>query len=69
MAANKDDFYRLMVRYVPTLGLMPACAAAGYLLGYGLDSAFSTMMLRWIFLVLGVVAGIVQLIRTLSKDS
>lgn len=68
MASNNDDFFRLMARYLPLIGLMPASAAAGYFIGYGLDLAFSTMALRWVFLIVGIASAIVQLIRTLSRD-
>jgi len=68
-SGGRDEFYRLMTLYAPALGLMPASLAAGYLIGYGLDHLFSTMMLRWVFMVLGVVAGIVQIIRMLSRDA
>jgi len=37
-------------------------------IGYGLDYLFSTTFLRFVFLILGVVSGIVQLIRILSRD-
>ena len=63
-----DDFWTLMARYAPALGLMPASAAAGFLIGYGLDALFSTGFLRFVFLVLGVVTGIVQLMRLLNRD-
>jgi F0F1-type ATP synthase assembly protein I len=49
--------------------LMPASAFAGYLLGYGLDYLFSTTFLRFVFLILGVVSGIVQLIRILGREA
>jgi F0F1-type ATP synthase assembly protein I len=57
-----------MTRYAPAIGLMPASAFAGYAIGYGLDYLFSTTFLRFVFLILGVVAGIVQLIRLLGRD-
>ena len=57
-----------MARYAPAIGLMPASALAGYFIGYGLDYLFSTTVLRGVFLVLGVVSGIVQLIRILNRD-
>ena len=63
-----DEFWRLMTRYVPAIGLMPASALAGYLIGYGFDYLFSTTFLRFVFLILGVVSGIVQLMRILSRD-
>lgn len=66
---QENEFFRLMARYSPILMLMPASALAGYLLGYGLDYLFSTTFLSWIFLVLGVISGIVQLIRILGRDA
>lgn len=66
---QENEFFRLMARYSPIIMLMPASAFAGYLLGYGLDYLFSTNFLSWIFLVLGVISGIVQLIRILGRDA
>ena len=57
-----------MTRHAPAIGLMPASVFAGYAIGYGLDYLFSTTFLRFVFLILGVVAGIVQLIRLLGRD-
>ena len=65
---SADEFWRLMTRYAPAIGLMPASVFAGYIIGYGLDYLFSTTFLRFAFLILGVVAGIVQLIRLLGRD-
>jgi len=58
-----------MARYAPAIGLMPASLLAGYLIGYGLDYLFSTMVLRYVFAGLGIVSGIIQLIRILGKDA
>ena len=63
-----DDFWRLMARYIPVIGLMPGCILAGYLIGAGLDHVFSTTYLRLVFIILGVVAGVVQLMRILGRD-
>jgi hypothetical protein len=65
----KDDFFRLMTRYAPLIGLMPASLLGGYLIGYGLDYLFSTAVLRYVFAGLGIVSGIVQLIRILGRDT
>ena len=64
-----SDFFRLMARYSPVIMLMPASALAGYLIGWGLDYAFSTTFLRVVFLILGVISGIVQLIRVLGRGT
>jgi len=66
---QQSEFFRLMARYSPVIMLMPASALAGYLIGYGLDYLFSTTFLRFIFLILGVVSGIIQLIRILGRDA
>jgi F0F1-type ATP synthase assembly protein I len=65
----KDDFFRLMARYAPLIGLMPGSLLAGYLIGYGLDYLFSTTVLRYVFAALGIVSGVVQLIRILGRDA
>jgi hypothetical protein len=65
----KDDFFRLMARYAPAIGLMPGCLVAGYFIGYGLDYAFSTTFLRYVFSALGIVSGVVQLVRILGRDT
>lgn len=62
------EFWRLMTRYAPAIGLLPASVLAGYAIGYGLDYIFSTTILRYVFLMLGVVSGIVQLIRILGGN-
>ncbi len=57
-----------MTRYLPVIGLLPASVLAGYAIGYGLDYVFSTTVLRFVFMILGVVSGIVQLIRILGGN-
>jgi F0F1-type ATP synthase assembly protein I len=64
-----NEFFRLMARYSPVIMLMPASALGGYMLGYGLDYLFTTTYLRFVFLILGVVSGIIQLIRMLDRDT
>jgi F0F1-type ATP synthase assembly protein I len=64
-----DEFWRLMRRYTPVIGLMPGCILAGYFIGYGLDRLFSTHYLTLVFGLLGFVAGLIQLIRILSRDT
>jgi Putative F0F1-ATPase subunit Ca2+/Mg2+ transporter len=66
---GRDEFWRLMTRYLPAIGLLPASVLAGYAIGYGLDYLFSTMILRYVFMILGVVSGIVQLTRILGGNT
>ena len=66
---GRDEFWRLMTRYLPAIGLLPASVFAGYAIGYGLDYLFSTSILRYVFMILGIVSGIVQLIRILGGNT
>ena len=67
-ANGRDEFWRLMTRYLPAIGLLPASVLAGYAIGYGLDHLFSTTFLRLVFMILGVASGIIQLMRILGND-
>jgi len=55
-------------RYASIGFTLPAATFTGYLIGYGLDHLFGTRFLRILFLVLGTVAGFIQLVRGLSSD-
>ena len=65
---NEAEFWRLMRRYAPLIGVMPGCIIAGYLIGAGLDHLFSTRRLSLVFMALGFVAGVVEVIRVLGRD-
>ena len=53
-----------------SLGIMlPTSTAVGYFLGVLLDEAFHTHFLYIPFLILGIISGLVQLIRQLTKDT
>ena len=49
--------------------LLPVSTFVGYLIGYWLDQRFGTEWLRILFLILGSVAGFVQLIRQIMRDT
>jgi F0F1-type ATP synthase assembly protein I len=49
--------------------VLPASTFVGYLIGYWLDRKFGTGWLQILFLILGSVAGFVQLIRQILRDS
>lgn len=55
--------------YTALAFMLPAATFVGYLIGYLLDKAFGTHFLYIPFLVLGIVAGFVQLIRQLMRDT
>ena len=56
-------------KYLNLALLLPISAFVGYLLGYGLDALFHTGWLRYVFLVLGVVAGFAEAFRVLTRDT
>ena len=47
--------------------MLPIATFVGYGMGYGLDRLFGTHFLYLVFMVIGTAAGIIQLIRDLSK--
>ena len=64
----KDNLIDQLGKYYSLAFLLPACILVGFLIGYFLDKAFGTSILKIVFLLLGVAAGIIELIRELSKD-
>ncbi len=54
--------------YTSLAFLLPSAAFVGYAIGYLLDKAFSTHFLYLPFLLLGIAAGFVQLIRQVTRD-
>jgi F0F1-type ATP synthase assembly protein I len=65
----KDNFMATVGRYTSLAFLLPAATFVGYAIGYLLDKAFGTRFLYIPFLILGIVAGFVQLIRQVSRDT
>jgi F0F1-type ATP synthase assembly protein I len=60
----------VMVGEYTTLALvLPASTALGYLAGYFLDRWLGTDYLKVVFLLLGIAAGFVELIRLVQKDT
>ena len=58
-----------MGRYFGVALLLPVSTFVGYAIGYLLDRAFGPGFLKIIFLILGTVAGFLELIRQLGRDS
>jgi F0F1-type ATP synthase assembly protein I len=55
--------------YVALALLLPIATLVGYGMGYLLDRFFGTTYLRVVFLLLGIVSGLVQVIRQLTRES
>ncbi len=64
----KDDLAGQFSKYYGIAFLLPASILVGFVIGYLLDKVFKTDFLKIIFLFLGVAAGIIEVIRELSKD-
>jgi F0F1-type ATP synthase assembly protein I len=56
-------------KYLNLALLLPISSFVGFLMGYGLDALFHTAWVRYVFLAIGTVAGFIELIRELSKDT
>jgi F0F1-type ATP synthase assembly protein I len=65
---NPDDS-RGIGKYLNLALLLPISTFVGYLMGYGLDLLFHTGWIRYVFLLLGSVAGFIELIRELNKGT
>lgn len=68
MADKKDDALSSIARYSGLAIMLPAATMVGYAIGYGLDVLFSTHYLKIVFLLIGTVAGFIELIRGLTKN-
>jgi len=55
--------------YTSLAFLLPAATLVGYAIGYLLDRAFHTHFLYLVFLILGIAAGFVQLVRQVNRDT
>jgi hypothetical protein len=62
-------FMAVVGEYLSLAFLLPVATFVGYLIGYLLDKAFGTNFLYIPFLILGIAAGFVQLIRQVMRDS
>lgn len=69
MAAGRDSSMAAVGKYVTLAFVLPSAAFAGYVIGYLLDKPFGTSFLRVVFLILGIVGGIIEVLRSLLKDS
>ena len=68
MATDKTSAARF-AEYSALALVLPASTFVGYGIGWWLDRRFGTRWLQIVFLMLGSVAGFVQLIRRIMRDS
>ena len=63
-----DNEWRQVGKYIGLAFLLPCCTLVGYAIGYFLDRAFGTHFLTLTFLLLGIAAGFIELLRELKPD-
>jgi ATP synthase protein I len=66
---QKKNFLLQLARYSQLAFIFPAAVVVGWLVGAALDRWLHTSWLYLAGLVLGIVAGFVELIRTVSRDT
>ena len=70
MAPNDKKPYWAQLGDYASLGVMfPAAIFVGYFMGLGLDHLFHTTFLKIVFLILGIAAGFVELVRVATRNS
>ncbi len=66
---RQKSFWVQASEYTSLAVMLPAATVIGYGIGYMLDRALGTGFLKVVFLLLGIAAGFVQLIRQVLKDT
>jgi F0F1-type ATP synthase assembly protein I len=56
-------------RYSQLAFMLPAATVAGYLIGSALDRWLHTSWINIVGLLLGIAAGMIELIRTILRDT
>ncbi len=56
-------------KYLGLALLLPISTLVGYAMGYGLDRLFHTKFLAFTFMILGIAAGFIELIKELNQDN
>ncbi len=65
---GRNQLMLLIGKYGSLAMALPAATFVGYAIGYGLDHWLGTTYLKIVFLLIGIAAGFVELIRGLNKD-
>ncbi len=68
MPKDNNNPFQLLGRYSYLAFLLPVSTFVGYAIGYLLDRAFHTHFLYLIFLLLGIAAGFIELLREVNRD-
>lgn len=66
---DKKSFWLTFARYSQLAFVLPAALVAGWLAGAALDRWLHTSWLYLAGILLGIIAGFVELIRTVMRDT
>ena len=66
-SSNKKSIWIQMANYSQIAFIFPAATVVGWLVGVGLDHWLHTIWLYLVGLILGIVAGFVELIRIVTS--
>jgi F0F1-type ATP synthase assembly protein I len=66
---QKKSFWLQIARYSQLAFIFPAALVAGWLAGAALDKWLHTTWLYLAGIILGIAAGFIELIRTVSRDT
>jgi F0F1-type ATP synthase assembly protein I len=69
MPERKRSAMATVAVYLSLAIMLPTSMAVGYFIGTFLDKAFHTHFLYLVFLLLGIVSGMMQLLRQVMRDS
>ena len=64
---REKTFIQKFGEYSQLAFVLPACTFVGYAIGYYLDKWLGTTFLYMVFLVLGIAAGLVQVVRFVNR--
>jgi F0F1-type ATP synthase assembly protein I len=66
---GKPNRWAQVGRYTTLAFTLPVSTFAGYMIGHLLDRLFRTDVLYVVFLLLGIAAGFVELVRAVQKGA
>jgi F0F1-type ATP synthase assembly protein I len=68
-SSEKKKFAVQIARYSAIGMMLPAATFIGWLLGTALDRWLGTSWLYLVGLIIGIIAGFIELVRTVSSDN
>lgn len=68
-SGNRENFWVQVSRYSQLALIFPAALVVGWLIGTALDQWLHTTWLYLAGILLGIAAGFIELIRTVTRDT